>query len=835
MNKHLRKFLSLLVIMLTLGFSWSSAQNLSSAKQLLKFEFDTISNSQLQTDVVGVINQVNRTVSLTVPFTTNVTGLKATFTSSEFSKVFFGANPTSGMLATSSITPWNYTQPVTLTVQAENLSYENYVVTVVTGPPSTENTMFTFSGAWAKNWTGPCESNGLFLQTEPGTFVGNNITFPVPFGARLSDLTVRFTISPYAICNFTSFTAQDFDTDNNGIPEAKIFTVTSQSGVAHNYSVLPIVGTASVQDNLLSFVVPNSVTPAVVNYTTQNITVVVPNSATIIAPTWSISSYAHMFSDAALTNEICSGTSFPLTGDVTILHFWIQAELKSEVSDFTLTVTKDVVKTDCNLISIDVDYSKINLCGTNYTGNVSGAIVNNTVTFKVPYGVNNLTIHGEKFSSLARTSDPIGTVLNVGNNTIVITAEDGITVKTYSVIINNETVSNTKQLLTFGFNRSSNIGWGFTWPDSVYSGSIDQELKRINVVVPYNTNLYQLRAYFTKSIYSCVSIAESNGTFTPQTSEININNYSNALTYVVTAEDGTQERYEVVISKIPAKTGNDLIDFRLTLVDCFGVRYIVPGIYTDTNIAVSVKYGTNLSTLFSSFTVSDGAIVTPATGIINFTNPVNIVVTSQAGVAKTYTITVTARPENGEKKLLSFGFDSDYNISLNSDIVGSINEITKTVELFVPRATDINNLKASFTISNGAVIMHNNILQINGVTVNDFITPVVYTIWAENCTSVEYFAIATFGTGTNDNVLENILNVYPNPTNDRFTISINNVKPTDMVFQLVNVSGQIVYRNELKNIQTQNVEIDVNGFAKGVYYLRVNDEASVKVMKIIIQ
>jgi len=835
MIKHLRKFFSLLAIMLALSFSWGSAQNLSSAKMLLTFGFETTFNSELQTDISGVINQANRTVAITVPYATNVTALKATFTSSEFSKVFFGANPTLGILAVSNITSWNYTQPVTLTVQAENLSYENYVVTISTRPPSTENSILTFSGAWAKNWTGPCEPNGTFLQTEPGTISGDNITFPVPFGARLDDLTVRFTISPYATCNFTSFTAQDFDIDNNGIPEAKIFVVTSQSGVAHNYSVLPIVGPASIQDNLLSFIVPNAVTPAVVNYNTQNITAVVPYSATIIAPVWAISPYAHMFSESTLTNEICSGTSFPLTGDVTVLHFWVQAELKSEVSDFTLTVTKDIVKTGCDLISIDANYSKVNLCGVNYTGNVLGVIGTNTITFNVPYGVNSLTIHGETFSLLARTSDPIGTVLNSSNNTIVITAEDGITTKTYSVIINAGVPSNTKQILTFGFNKATNTGWGFSWPDSIYSGSIDQNLKRINVIVPYNTNLYQLRAYFTSSIYSCVSIAESNGTFTPQISDFNINNYSNALTYVVTAEDGTQERYEVIVSKIPAKTGNDLIDFKLTLTDCFGVRYIVPGVYTDNNITVSVKYGTNLSTLFSSFVISDGATSSRTSGVIDLTNPINIIITSESGVSKTYTVTAVVRPENSEKKLLNYWFDSDNNRELRTDIIGTINETSKTIELLIPTRIEKTNLVASFVTSDGSVLTHNNITQVNGVTVNDFITPVVYTVWAENCSFVEYFVIVNYGTGVNDYTLENRINVYPNPVDDKFTISFINNKSTDMKIQMINASGQVVYYNELKNIQNHDEQINITSFSKGIYYLKINDGSEMSVKKIVLQ
>ena len=970
MIRHLQKFLSLLTIVLALSFSWGSAQNTSSAKQLLTFEFDTASNhSQLHANAIGVINQTARTVSITVPYTTDITALKATFTSSEFSKVFFGINPAIGVLATSNVTPWNYTNPVTLTVQAENLSYENYVVTVMATPPSTANNMLAFSGKWLKHWAGTCTPNGVFSQVEPDIIAGNNVIFSVPFGTKLDSIIVHFTISPFATCNITD-SIQNFDTDHNGVPEAKVFTITSQSGVIHNYNVLPVVGQANVDDNLLSFIVPNSLTPAVVNYNTHNITAVVANSTTFIAPMWAISTYAHMFSDAQMTNEICPGTIFSLTGESNEFHFWIQAELKSDVSEFILTVTKTVASKICILTAIDANYTKHNLCGENYTGNIVGIIGSNFVNFNVPYGVNSVTINHEIFSPWASTSDTVGTVLNTVNNTIVITAEDGITTKTYNVFITPGAISNQKQLLTFGFNRNANTGFGFTWPDSTYAGTIDQTFKRINVTVPYNTNLYQLKAYFTQSIYSCISIAESNGTFTPQASELNINNYSNILTYVVTAEDGTQERYEVIIAKTPAKTGNDLLNLQISLFDCFDAKYIVDGTYSDNNIIlVSVKYGTVLDSISTFFTISDGATVTPAAGIINFNNPVIFTVTSQAGVAKKYTVVALQRAENADKKLLSFWFDKDINNVFDSNIIGVINETSKTVELTIPwnAHASIRNLKASFTLSNGAIMKHENVLQESGVNAYDYITPIVFKVWAENCSTVEYFVNVTVisplpgdicenavsltlpvvnhfgttigysddynvspcvsalnymsgndkvytitlpyegyltgsilgnygsihvldtcptkaldashckafaggpnggqfdvkidagtylviistwsppqtldyllnmsfsGTGINDNVLENKLNIYPNPANDRFTVSINNIKPIDMTIQLVNISGQVIYRNELKNIQIQNVEIDASNFAKGVYYLRINDGTNIKVVKVIIQ
>lgn len=744
MRKFLLKFISSLVIMLSLGFSWASAQNLSSEKQLLTFGFKAEYNAELETDAVGVINQNNRTVSVIVPFTTDVTALKASFTSSEFSKMYFGSNPIVGTLATSNITPWNYTNVVTVTVEAENKSYEHYVVTVIPTEPSTENDMLTFDGAWAKNWTGPCDPNGVFLQTEDGTFNGNNITFNVPFGARLDDLTVYFTMSDYATCNITSGTAQDFDLNNDGVPEAKTFIVTSQSGVPQEYYVLPIVGNASVQDNLLEFDVPNSVSDVVIDYNSNNITVSVPWSATSVFPTWVISDYAHMFSDGALTNEICSGMEFLLTGDVTVLHFWIQAEDDSEVSEFILTVTKAVANTSADLISIKATYVKANLCGEPIIDTISGYIVTdlyNKVNFLVPYGVTSVTITEIIFSNLASVSDPVGTVLNATNNTIEVTAEDGTTVNSYVVYLLQDNISNSKQLLTFGFNRDANNSWGFVWPDSTYPGVIDQNLKRITVIVPYNTNLYQLKSYFTKSKYSCAFIAESNGTLTPQFSEVSVNNFSNTLTYVIIAEDGTEERYEVTVLKTEALTGNDLIDFQLELFDCFGTRYNVPGVYNGSNINVSVKYGTDLEELLTSFTISEGATVTPAAGLIDFTNPVNFVVTSQAGVSKTYTVTVTPRAENPNKRLLTYWFEAAYNDDLAVDVIGNVNETTRTVQLNIPwiARNSINNLVGTFVLSDGAVMTHNNTIQVSGVSPNSFVTPVVFKVYAENCTYTEYF------------------------------------------------------------------------------------------------
>lgn len=79
------------------------------------------------------------------------------------------------------------------------------------------------------------------------------------------------------------------------------------------------------------------------------------------------------------------------------------------------------------------------------------------------------------------------------------------------------------------------------------------------------------------------------------------------------------------------------------------------------------------------------------------------------------------------------------------------------------------------------------------------------------------------------------MQVFPNPTNGMITVSINNSEFKDITIELLSISGQIVYRNEVKNTFSYSEEIDVSSFRRGVYYLRVNDGEDVKIEKILFQ
>jgi hypothetical protein len=74
------------------------------------------------------------------------------------------------------------------------------------------------------------------------------------------------------------------------------------------------------------------------------------------------------------------------------------------------------------------------------------------------------------------------------------------------------------------------------------------------------------------------------------------------------------------------------------------------------------------------------------------------------------------------------------------------------------------------------------------------------------------------------------LNIYPNPTNDKFTLSVSN----DLLgknYLITDFSGRIISGEK---INSMSQTIDIQEVSKGSYFLQI-DKSSVKAMKIIKQ
>jgi len=225
-------------------------------KSLLTFKF-----AAFTPDIEGVINETNHTVAVTVPFSTDLTNLVATFTSSTLSTVWVGAAQ-----QTSGVTPNNFTNPVTYTVKAENNTTQDYVVTVSKAAASSQKDLTAFS----------------FTNLVPavsGTIdqVNQTISVTVPWATNLTTLVATFTNSPYSGVSIGG-APQTSGVTVNDFTAPKVYRVTAEDGTFKDYTVTVTKTPASTANSILTFSF-EALVPAVagvINQTAKTITLTVP-------------------------------------------------------------------------------------------------------------------------------------------------------------------------------------------------------------------------------------------------------------------------------------------------------------------------------------------------------------------------------------------------------------------------------------------------------------------------------------------------------------------------------------------------------------------------------
>jgi len=100
------------------------------------------------------------------------------------------------------------------------------------------------------------------------------------------------------------------------------------------------------------------------------------------------------------------------------------------------------------------------------------------------------------------------------------------------------------------------------------------------------------------------------------------------------------------------------------------------------------------------------------------------------------------------------------------------------------------------------------------------------TVTVEDCSGIEDMV--------NNNNID--INVFPNPNNGTFHVSINGL--TNNTFDLVifSIKKQVVFKKKLKNISGKyNKQINISDFSKGIYYLKLVDGDNIRIEKIIVQ
>ncbi len=90
--------------------------------------------------------------------------------------------------------------------------------------------------------------------------------------------------------------------------------------------------------------------------------------------------------------------------------------------------------------------------------------------------------------------------------------------------------------------------------------------------------------------------------------------------------------------------------------------------------------------------------------------------------------------------------------------------------------------------------------------------------------------------GIEENDVLNTISVYPNPTTGLFTITTSNATFTQLTISVIDIQGKEVFNTSDKSYSANyNKQINLEGLAKGIYYIKLNTGAGVKTQKLIIQ
>ncbi len=369
--------------------------------------------------------------------------------------------------------------------------------------------------------------------------------------------------------------------------------------------------------------------------------------------------------------------------------------------------------TDNEMVNFSFPVSK----NSTLSGDVTGTISDSVITLNVPSTTDLTSLIAEFTTNSSNvtvngTTQSSGVTSNNFSNQLeyTITAENGDK-RVYSIVV-IKALSGEKSLTAFSLN-------GIT-------GVIDQTTGAIAVELPARTLLNSIKASFSSAGKS-VAVGD-----VVQISGETSNNFSTPVKYIVTAEDGSKKEYNVSAALLK-DTAKEFIEFGFKKSENPSLSSNVQATFSGDEINVVLPYGSNTDRLIAFYdtygaTVKvNDVIQTSKETVNNFSSPVNYSITAEDGSVHTYAVNVNVAKSDA-KAITQYILDGES---------GVVNENEKTINVVFPSTKDLSNLKASF-VTSGVQIAVADALQESGVTVNNFSSPVVYKVTADDDSIASY-------------------------------------------------------------------------------------------------
>ncbi len=238
-----------------------------------------------------------------------------------------------------------------------------------------------------------------------------------------------------------------------------------------------------------------------------------------------------------------------------------------------------------------------------------------------------------------------------------------------------------------------------------FSVNYDASLFTYSYIVPFGTTITNLT--FTINISPLSSISPN-----PSIPR----DYSNPVTYIITAEDGSTQSYTIKfnILEAPKSSEKQITEFKFSSISEPSTAVIDQ---TNKKITATLPLTANITKLIPTISVSSKATVSPASGEIqDFTKPIIYTVKAEDGTTQVYEVTITTTiPVNGLIAYYPFdGTSIDYSGNKNDGQAignpifttdrngknnGAISFNGKNQYVIVPDAASLKNLSTGVSVT----------------------------------------------------------------------------------------------------------------------------------------
>ncbi len=315
----------------------------------------------------------------------------------------------------------------------------------------------------------------------------------------------------------------------------------------------------------------------------------------------------------------------------------VTAQDGTTTKTYTLTVTR-AASSNANLYALHPSSGTLNpaFAGTttSYTASVANPVTSVTITPTAADPTATITVNGTAVNS----GSPSGNIsLAVGQNTIstVVTAQDGATTKTYTLVITRAPSSNAKLYAMHPSNGT--LSPGFTGANTSYTESVPSSTSSITITPT------------TADAGATVTVngnTVASGTASPS---LPLVVGPNTITTIVTAQDGsTTMTYTITVTR--AQSPNSFLSALSTssgtLSPAFSpttTSYSVTVDNTVSSITVTPTAQDAGATIsVNGYPVQSGTASGPVTLVVGENNQIPVIVTSQDGSTNhSYTLNVT--------------------------------------------------------------------------------------------------------------------------------------------------------------------------------------------------